>query len=200
MSVRSLGAAGALTLMLTACSGGLSVTNDWDPNVDFATYQTFAVMDPAAGGEQLNQLIIQRVKNAITSTLTAKGMRQVSNVDEAEAAVGWQITTDERSSFSTVSTGWGGYGRGWGYGGWYGGYGGMGMMGTSTTTETRYTVGALVIAIFDVQREEMIFTATGSKELSTDNPSPDEAQTRANDIVQQILASFPPGAGDQPDS
>ena len=86
-----------------------------------------------------------------------------------------------------------------GYGGWYGaGYGGMGMA-TSTTTETRYTVGALAIAIFDVPREEMIFTATGSKELSTDNPSPDEAEQRANDIVGQILANFPPAAGSTAD-
>lgn len=200
MSVRRLGTIGALAVVATACSGGLSVSNDWDPNVDFANYQTFAVMDEASGGEHLNQLITQRVMNSIANTLTAKGMRQVSNVEDADAAVGWQVTTDERSSFSTVTTGWGGYGYGWGYGGWYGrGYGGMNMA-TSQTTETRYTVGALVIAIFDVEREEMIFTATGSKELSTDNPSPDEAQARLNDIVQQILANFPPAAGSEPSS
>jgi len=200
MSVRRLGTVGALAVVATACSGGLSVSNDWDPNVDFANYQTFAVMDEASGGEHLNQFITQRVMNSIANTLTAKGMRQVSNVEDADAAVGWQVTTDERSSFSTVTTGWGGYGYGWGYGGWYGaGYGGMNMA-TSTTTETRYTVGALVIAIFDVEREEMIFTATGSKELATDDPSPDEAQARLNDIVQQILANFPPTAGSEPSS
>jgi hypothetical protein len=82
-----------------------------------------------------------------------------------------------------------------GYGGWYGaGYGGMGMA-TSTTTETRYTVGALVIALFDVEREEMIFTATGSKELATDNPSPEESQQRIDDAVKKIMEAFPPSGG-----
>lgn len=202
MSVRRLGTVGALALVAAACSGGLSVTNDWDPNVDFATYQTFAVLDAAEGGEHLSSFVNERIKTSIASTLTAKGMRQVNSVDDADAAVGWQLTTDERSSFSTVSTGWGGYGYGaygMGYGGWYGpGYGGMGMA-SSTTTETRYTVGALAIAIFDVKGEEMIFTATGSKELASDNPSPEESQQRIDDAVQGILKNFPPSAGSQPD-
>ncbi len=198
MSFRNLGTAGALAVVAAACSGGLSVTNDWDPKVDFANYQTFVVLDAAAGGEQLSAFVNNRIKSSITSTLTAKGMRQANSEDDADAAVGWQVTTQERSSFSTVSTGWGGYGYGaygMGYGGWYGP--GMGMT-TTTTTEQRYTVGALAIAIFDVKREEMIFTATGTKELAGDNPSPEESQKRIDDAVQKILENFPPRAGTEP--
>lgn len=187
MNVRRLGATGALAVVMSACSS-ISVTNDWDPNVDFANYRTFVVMDAAAGGEQLSSFVNQRVKTSIASTLQSKGLRQVNSLEEADAAVGWQVTTDERSSFTTVSNGWGGYG--WGYGGWYG----RGGMGTTTTTEHRYTVGALVIAIFDVEREEMIFTATGSKELEGGNPSPEESQQRIDEAVQKILESFPPGS------
>lgn len=196
MSVRHLSMAGVLAMVMAACSGGLSVSNDWDPNVDFANYQTFVVMDEATGGAQISQFISQRIKISITNTLTAKGLRQVNSVDAADAAVGWQVTTEQRSSFSTVSTGWGGYGWG-GYGGWYGRGMGGGMT-TSTTTEQRYTVGALVIAVFDVEREEMIFTAEGSKELAGDNPSPEESQQRIDDAVQKILENFPPSSGSQP--
>lgn len=198
MNLRSLGTAVALAVLAAGCSGGLTVTNDWDPNVDFANYQTFVVLDAAAGGEQLSAFVNNRIKASITSTLTAKGMRQASSADDADAAIGWQVTTQERSSFSTVSTGWGGYGYGaygMGYGGWYGP--GMGMA-TTTTTEQRYTVGALAIAIFDVKREEMIFTATGTKELAADNPSPEESQKRIDDAVQKILENFPPSAGSEP--
>jgi len=200
MSLRSLGTAGALAVMATACSGGLSVSNDWDPNVDFANYQTFVVMDEATGGAQISSFISQRIKQSIADDLTAKGLRRVNSADAADAAVGWQVTTEQRSSFSTVSTGWGGYGWG-GYGGWYGrgmGMGGMAMT-TSTTTEQRYTVGALVIAVFDVKKEEMIFTAEGSKELAGDNPTPEESQQRIDDAVQKILANFPPSPGSQPE-
>lgn len=195
MNVRGVTAAGAMALALSACSG-ISVTHDYDPSVNFANYQTFVVLDAATGGEDLPSFLKQRVKTSIARNLAAKGLREVSSLDDADMAVGWQVTTDERSSFNTVSTGWGGYPYGWGYGGWYGGgYGGMGMA-TTTTTETRYTVGALVIAMFSVEQEEMIFTATGSKELAGDNPSPEESQQRIDDAVQKILESFPPSGSD----
>jgi hypothetical protein len=69
-------------------------------------------------------------------------------------------------------------------------------MSTSRTTETRYEVGQLVIALFDEERQEMIFTATGSKTLSGGNPSPEESQKRIDEAVAKILEDFPPGSGD----
>ena len=177
-------------MVLSGCGSGISVTNDWDPGVDFSAFSTFAVLDEAAGGSGIDQLIQNRIKGSIASTLQAKGMRQVDNADDADVAVGWQLTTDQRSSFSTVSTGWGGYG--WGRGGWYGGSS-MGMT-TSRTTETRYEVGTLVIAMFDPKKEEMMFTATGSKTLSSGNLSPEESQKRIDEAVAKILEDFPPGS------
>ena len=192
MRVERLAAAGILTVALSGCGSGISVSSDWDPGVDFTSFNTFVVLDEASGGQGIDQLTQNRIKTSIANTLQAKGMRQVNSADDADAAVGWQVTTDQRSSFQTVSTGWGGYGYGWG--GWYG-RGGMGMT-TSRTTETRYEVGTLVIAMFDTKREEMIFTATGSKTLQSDNPSPEEAQKRIDEAVAKILEDFPPGAGD----
>ena len=181
---------GALATVLTGC-GGISVSSDWDPSFDFSTLRTFAVLDEASGGAHLDPLIQNRVKSSITNTLAAKGMRQAESQDDADALVGWQVTTEERSSFQTVSTGWGGYG--WGRADWYGGAG-MGMT-TSRTTETRYEVGSLAIGIFDAKKQEMVFTATGSKELAGDNPSPEESQKRIDEAVAKILEDWPPGSG-----
>ena len=61
---------------------------------------------------------------------------------------------------------------------------------------TRAGVGTLVIAMFDTERNEMMFTATGSKTLSSDNPSPAEQQKRIDEAVAKILEDFPPGSGD----
>jgi hypothetical protein len=191
MRVERLAMAGVLAVALSGCSG-ISVTSDWDPGVDFTAFTTFFVLDEASGGAGLDQLTQNRVKASIASNLQAKGLRQVDSENDADIGVGWQLTTDERSSFQTVSTGWGGYG--WGRGGWYGGSS-MGMS-TSRTTETRYKVGQLVIAMFDEERQEMIFTATGSKELSGGNPSPEESQKRIDEAVAKILEDFPPGSGD----
>lgn len=190
MHIGRLAAVGALAVTLSGCGSGISVTSDWDPGVNFSAYNTFVVLDDATGSSGIDQLIRDRVKTSIANTLTANGMRQVDDVKDADAAVGWQFTTDERSSFHTVSTGWNDYG--YRRGGWYGGTG-MGMS-SSRTTERRYEVGALAIGIFDVEREEMIFTATGSKELSSGNRSPEESQKRIDEAVAEILEEFPPGS------
>jgi len=188
MNVGRLMMTGAFAAMVSACGPSINVSSDWDPAADFSTYQTFAVLDEASGGQHLDQLTSSRIKSAIGSTLEAKGMRQVDNPDNADFAVGWQITTDQQSSYQTVNTGWGGYGR---YGGYGGGWGGG--MSTSRTTEYRYEVGTLVIAMFDEAKDQMIFTSTGSKKLATDNVTPEESQSRINQAVEAILKDFPPG-------
>jgi hypothetical protein len=40
----------------------------------------------------------------------------------------------------------------------------------------------------------MIFTSTGSQKLASDNVTPDEAQSRINRAVENILKDFPPGS------
>jgi len=188
MRMERLVVAASVALLAAACGPSIQVSSDWDPAVDFTQYQTFAVLDEATGGAHVDQLTDRRIKSAIAGALEAKGMRQVNDPTSADVAVGWQLTTDQRSSFSTVTTGWGSYG--YGRGGWYGP--GMGMT-SSQTTETRYEVGTLVIALFDEKTDEMIFTSTGSKRLASDNVPPDEAQNRINQAVETILRDFPPG-------
>ena len=189
MRVEHLCTAAALALTVSACGPGIEVSSDFDPAVDFSAYQTFAVLAEASGGQHLDQLTDSRIKSAIGSTLEAKGMRQVDNPDNADIAVGWQITTYQKSSFETVNEGWDGYGR-YGCGGWYRG---GAESSTSTTTETTYEVGTLVIAMFDETDDAMIFTSTGSKKLATDDVSPEESQSRINQAVETILRDFPPG-------
>ncbi len=193
MRATRLAIAGVLAAVLSGCGGGISVQSDWDPGVDFSAFTTFEVFDEATGGGGLDQLTQNRVKTSIANTLQAKGMRQVNDGQNADVAVGWQVTTEERSSLQTVSSGWGNYGAGWNRG-WYGSTAGVGMT-TSRTTETRYQVGTLAIAMFDVRSEAMVFTATGSKTLSGGNPSPEESQKRIDEAVAKILKDFPP-AGD----
>lgn len=190
MHLRRFAFAG-FSFVLAACGGGIDVRSDYDPGTDFSAYQTFAVLDEAEGGGDVSQFTDQRIKNSIVTVLTERGWRMVDTADEADATVGYQFTTDDRVSYQTVDTGWGGYG--YGYGGWYGGWGGG--MSTSTTTEQHYSVGTLVIAVFDQDRKEMIYVSTGSKTLDDRNLSPDEAQMRFDEGVRTILRDFPPGGG-----
>ena len=165
------------------------MTSDWDPNFDFAQPQTFTVLDET-GGDDLPDLMDNRVKNALTNAMVARGFREVADTSQADLAIGYQFTSEQRSSYQTVNTGWNSYGYG-GYGGWYR-YGGGPSMTTSRTTETRYDVGRLLIAIFDTEARQMVFTSTGQDELSTAQRTPQEMQQRIDDAVETILRDFPP--------
>ena len=176
-----------LLLTLTAACSGISVTSDWDPNFDFAQPQTFTVLEET-GGDDLPELMDNRVKNSLTNAMVARGYREVSDTSQADLAIGYQFTSDQRRSYSTVNTGWSGYGYG-GYGGWYR-YGGP-TMTTSRTTENVYDVGQLLIAIFDTEARSMVFTSTGSRTLSDAQRSPQEMQQRIDDAVEDDPARFP---------
>jgi hypothetical protein len=187
MRFQGLIAGAALAFAVSACASGINVSTDWDPGVDFGAFQTFTVLDEEGAGASL---VDRRISNAIVANLQAKGWRHAEDADEADVAVGFELTTDERSSFQTVSSGWDTWGYRWGR--WYGP-----SMTTTTarTTETRYEVGTLVIAMFDQESKEMIFASTGSKTLQGDNPSPEEIEARVNEAVARILEDFPPGGG-----
>ncbi len=189
-AARGLLLATALTFAV-GCGGGIQVRSDYDPSIDFSTISTFVVLDEA-GDDTAPGFWDARIKNALATTLTAKGFRQVDSPDEADVAVGYQLTTEDRTSFDTVSTGWGGYG--YGYGGWYDPYWGGGGVSTTTTTERHYQVGTLVIAVFDHERKEMIYASVGSGTIDPRQRTPEEAQARANAVVARILYDFPPGS------
>lgn len=179
----------ALLAVIVSGCGGLSVNRDWDPAFDFATHRTFAVLDHV-GGQELPELMDNRVKNSIRSVLAEKGFREVSDTTQADLAVGYQFTSENHTTYSTVNTGWSRYGYG-GYRGWYGPYGGVGMT-TTQTTEHRYEVGSLLIAIFDTSDRSMVYTATGSRTLDEEGRTPQEMEARIHHAVDQILSEFPP--------
>lgn len=175
----------------TISCAGMQVQTDYDPAVDFSGYSTFVVLEEA-GDATAPGFWDARIKNAIAQTLTAKGWQRVDSPEEADVAVGYQLTTDERSTLQTVGTGWGSYGYGWGD--WYDPMIGGGMS-TSTTTEHRYEVGTLIIAMFGVEQKQMIYASTGSGTLDERQLTPEESQEDVDEIVERMLSDFPPDSG-----
>jgi hypothetical protein len=174
---------------LAACSG-ISVTSDWDPGVDFSQFKTFSVLEETQ--PSINRLVDQRVRAAIVTELTAKGLRQVDVPDKADLAIGYQVTTENRTTEHTVHNGWGtrGY-RSSRHTHW------RTPVATSTTTQVNFTVGTLVIAAFQMADKELVWEGSAS---GTVNPSsgPERSEQRINDAVQKILKDFPPGATSRP--
>ena len=80
---------------------------------------------------------------------------------------------------------------GYGYGpGWY--WGGMGGMGTSTTQVRTYTVGTLIVDIWDIKAKQLIWRGIASDSLS-DNPQ--KNQEKAAKALAKIFEKYPPPTG-----
>ena len=177
-----------MAVALAAC-GGLSVVSDYDPSGDFSGYQTYQWLPDAetdGSGIAQDPLIDRRIRAAIDGDLAAKGFQKVES--GGDVSIGYQLSTRDEVSYSTMYSGWGGYGYGYGYWG-----GGM-SMGTTTTRQNVSTIGQLLIGIFDEGTKEMVWRGTGEKTISERQRSPEESQQVIQDIVSQIMESFPPGS------
>ena len=80
---------------------------------------------------------------------------------------------------------YGGYGwRGWGGAG-------MGMGGTAHTTTTEYTVGTLVVDIFDAKTRQLLFRGTAQDEISD---KPEKNVKKVQKAADKMFKNFPPGS------
>lgn len=167
-------------LLLTACASTPDVHTDHDPAVNFSAYRTYFWAQPP---QARNPLVGQRIVDGIDARLAAKGWtRREGSGDIALVA---NVATSEKQSLDTFYTG-GAYGN-WGWGpGW--GYGGM---GTSTTRVNTYTVGTLVLDMFDAQTKRAVWRSTAS---GTVPDSPEKIDVQLNAALDKMFATFPPGA------
>jgi hypothetical protein len=174
--------------LLVGCAT-VDVRTDWDPAVDFSGFETFALMED--DGPSMGQLIERRIQAAVVEELESKGLRRLETTENADLAIGLQVATQNRRSYRTVSTGWSahGYRRGR-----HGPHSRTMSSTTSTRTTSReFTVGALVIAIFDGESKNLAWQGSGSRRLDSSG-GPERSEQRIRDAVQRILREFPPGA------
>jgi hypothetical protein len=88
-----------------------------------------------------------------------------------------------------VGGGMGGYG----YGGYYGygpGYGwGAGYSNSTTTySENDYTVGTLVVSVYDAKQKELIWQAVGTKTIDGNSKN---NESNINAAVAKIMLEYP---------
>jgi len=172
--------AAGFAVVLAGCGGGISTNTDWDQSADFSQFSTYSWFDAQSTGA--NDINSGRIQQAVDAQLTSKGLRKVSS--GGDLAISYQVSSQDRSSFNTMSTGWGG------------GYGMRGPsmgMGTSTTTETTWQEGTLVLAMFDAATKSQVWQGTATGDLNQDL-SPDDRTQKINDAIAKVLDGFPPGS------
>jgi hypothetical protein len=178
MKMRTLAAAAAVSVVASAAFAQ-DVKVDFDKAANFAAIKTF---DVKIGTSWNNPLGEKRVVAEIAQALTEKGWTRAEG-DKADAFVVLHGATDVKKSLDTFySGGYGGYGwHGWGAGG----------MSSSTTTVNEYTVGTLVVDIFDAKSKALMFRGTASDELSN---KPEKNAKKLAKASDKMFKDFPPGS------
>ena len=166
-----------LALGLAATAAAQDVKTDFDKSADFSKYKTFSAKIATSWNNPFGE---QRALEIIETALAGKGWKKV---DEASADTHVMIhgaTQVKRDLNTFYSGGYGGYG--------YRGYGGMGM-GTTSTTVNEYTVGTLVLDIFDAKTKQLLWRGTGSDEVSD---KADKNQQKVQKATEKMFKNFPP--------
>jgi len=145
------------------------IKSDYDHTTNFSKYKTFTwIKEPKTE----NPLMRQRIINAINTQMEATGLRLVSQ--DADLGISANTATKEEQTLNSFYDGFGGWGwhRYWG----------------PVTVET-YTVGTLVVDLFDTQTKQVIWWGTASDTIS-DNP--EKNTKKLNDAVEKMFKHFPP--------
>ncbi len=115
--------------------------------------------------------------SAVNSALAAKGWTEVPSGGDVEVFA--IETTQNQQTLDTFYNGFGG-GRRWGFGGGF---------GDATTTVETYTVGTLIVDLFDAKTKKVIWRSSSSDTLS------DKADKNTKNLdkgVNKMFQHFPP--------
>jgi hypothetical protein len=157
----------ALTMAVSALAA--DIRTDYDHHADFTKYKTYSW----AKVDTPDPLWNDRVKEAVDRALTAKGWSQVpSGGDVSLVAAG---TTREKPTLKTFYDGF----DGWLWGGF----------ADATTYVEDYTVGTLVVDMFDTNSKRLLWRGSASDVLSG---KPEKDEKKLEKAVSKMFEHFPP--------
>ena len=166
-------------LTLPALAIAQDVKIDYDKAYNFAPVKTYSMRIGTAWGNDLSQ---RRVLEEFDQAIAAKGWKK-ANEATADIHVVLHGATDTKRIVNTFySGGMGGYGYR---------YGGMGGMGTASTTVSEYTVGTLVVDMFDAKTKNLVFRGVAEDEISD---KPEKNAKKLEKASEKLFKNFPPAA------
>lgn len=162
-------------LVFASCNS-VRVATDYDREVNFDQYQTFAFFKPGIDKAEISDLDKKRILRAIESEMMAKGFTKSDNPDLLVS-----IFTKTKENINIYNNNFG-YGYGWGWHPWYWG------AGPNTVNST--TDGTLYIDLIDAEDKELVWQGMGTAALAK---KVDKKQEKINEIVREIMEKYPPG-------
>lgn len=156
-----------LTFGIPSCQS-VRVATDYDEDVDFDQYKTYAFYKPGIDQAQISDLDKRRILKAIDHSLSEKGM---TKSQDAQLLI--SIFTESTEEIDVYPH------YGW-YNPWYG--------HSRTSSQTK---GTLYIDLVDSQSKNLIWQGVGVGVIEPD-ANMERKNERIQKIVTEILNKFPP--------
>ena len=167
-----------LSVVLLSSCNSVKVVADYDDNVDFNKYKTFAFYKPEIDKAKISDLDKKRILRAIETELFSLGFKKSNNPD---MLVG--IFTKSREKVN-VDVRQNDFGFGWRWNPYWG------RMNDNNVNVRNYTEGTLFIDFIDKEKKELIWQGIGTGALKLKNKEKKEA--RIKEFVKEIISRFPP--------
>lgn len=168
-----------VALMFTSCAS-IDVATDYDRDVNFDKYQTYAFFKPGIDKAEISDLDKKRILRAIDFELSQKGMTKSENPDLLVS-----IFTQTKEKVNVYQNN---FGYGWGWNPYFWGPAGGGVS-SYTSIE-----GTLFVDLIDADRNELVWQGLGTGILSKKMERKEE---KIKEIVKEILEKFPPQENDK---
>jgi hypothetical protein len=173
-------------MLLAAGCAGQQVTTDYSPATSFSQYRTFAlVSSPDTATAQ--QLVDQRVRNAVQAQLTAKGLT-LADRQNADVYVGYGMVDKTHTNIYTYRDGWG-WGGGWGWRSYR--WGVAWPMRTQRQIET-YTDGTVVVNLIDAKTKQVVWEGEVADVVNLPIANPVGATKQIDAAVGKLFTKYPP--------
>ena len=174
-------------MVLTSCKT-MKVTSDLDPNVNFTNYKTYFVLPwHKENSISINEFDQKRILNSVHEQMQARGYKKVESGSDIAVSTFLLLDAKEQTKAYTNYYNTNGYG-------YYGGFGyhtfgaGYGTVAVTTFRSEEYTVGTLIIDIFDSKTKKLIWQGIGEGSINQDVTKREKNTPKA---IAKIMASYP---------
>ena len=169
----------SISIFLSNCSS-IKVYSDFDNDIDFSNYKTFAYFRPEIDKVDISDLDKRRILRALDKEMNLKGL---SKSETPDLLIGFTTKAKDKiyvTNYNNFSWGWG---WGWGFNPWF-----WGSPGFNNTVSTK-TEGTLYVNIIDATTKQLVWQGKGRGGIDENTKNRDESISL---FVKEIVQNYPP--------
>jgi hypothetical protein len=177
-----------ILLFGVACTSSISITTDYDKEIDFSKFKTFGFLEWNKESKDIvNDIDRKRLESAVTAELEARGLKRVDGI--GDSMIGFHVVVQTKTGTTSYTNHYGGMGYygnggfGYGYGYPYGG-------GASTTTTSTYSykVGTVIIDQYESSSKKLVWEGVAQGEVDKDRKKREEYIKKD---ITRMFAEYP---------